>query len=84
MSHRCSTHHCDVLVGVASTFQQLTRLSFHLSVQMMAGDSSYSIVEYFGGDDGYRCGYCKNEKGNFSHGKFSLKELGDTAGLCLK
>uniref|UniRef100_A0AAY5JX97 Arginyl-tRNA--protein transferase 1 n=1 Tax=Esox lucius TaxID=8010 RepID=A0AAY5JX97_ESOLU len=34
-------------------------------------DSSYTIVEYFGGDDGYRCGYCKNEKGNFSHGMWS-------------
>ncbi|CAL8300218.1 unnamed protein product [Merluccius merluccius] len=33
----------------------------------MAGGNSYTIVEYFGGDDGYRCGYCKNEKGNFSH-----------------
>ncbi|XP_056147287.1 arginyl-tRNA--protein transferase 1 isoform X1 [Lampris incognitus] len=37
----------------------------------MAGNSSYTIVEYFGGDDGYRCGYCKNEKGNFSHGMWS-------------
>uniref|UniRef100_A0A6Q2XDF8 Arginyl-tRNA--protein transferase 1 n=1 Tax=Esox lucius TaxID=8010 RepID=A0A6Q2XDF8_ESOLU len=33
--------------------------------------ASYTIVEYFGGDDGYRCGYCKNEKGNFSHGMWS-------------
>uniref|UniRef100_A0AAY4E2F2 Arginyl-tRNA--protein transferase 1 n=1 Tax=Denticeps clupeoides TaxID=299321 RepID=A0AAY4E2F2_9TELE len=32
---------------------------------------SYSIVEYFGGQDGYRCGYCKNESGNFSHGMWS-------------
>lgn len=30
---------------------------------------SYTIVEYFGGDEGHRCGYCKNEKSNFSHGK---------------
>ncbi|KAM3606781.1 uncharacterized protein V6R79_023151 [Siganus canaliculatus] len=37
----------------------------------MAGNKSYTIVEYFGGDDGYRCGYCKNEKGNFSHGMWS-------------
>ncbi|XP_076020610.1 arginyl-tRNA--protein transferase 1 isoform X1 [Genypterus blacodes] len=36
----------------------------------MAGKSP-TIVEYFGGDDGYRCGYCKNEKGNFSHGMWS-------------
>ncbi|XP_069001204.1 arginyl-tRNA--protein transferase 1 isoform X3 [Embiotoca jacksoni] len=37
----------------------------------MAGNKSYTIVEYFGGDDGYRCGYCKNEIGNFSHGMWS-------------
>ncbi|XP_054885501.1 arginyl-tRNA--protein transferase 1 isoform X2 [Poeciliopsis prolifica] len=37
----------------------------------MAGNNSYTIVEYFGGDDGYRCGYCKNDKGNFSHGMWS-------------
>ncbi|KAF7669063.1 hypothetical protein LDENG_00245420, partial [Lucifuga dentata] len=37
----------------------------------MAGNKSYTIVEYFGGDDGYPCGYCKNEKGNFSHGMWS-------------
>ncbi|XP_077438399.1 arginyl-tRNA--protein transferase 1 isoform X3 [Vanacampus margaritifer] len=37
----------------------------------MAGNNSYTIVEYFGGEDGYRCGYCKNEKGNFSHGMWS-------------
>ncbi|KAK6328957.1 hypothetical protein J4Q44_G00009350 [Coregonus suidteri] len=37
----------------------------------MAAGSSYTLVEYFGGDDGYRCGYCKNEKGNFSHGMWS-------------
>nr|XP_015202277.1 PREDICTED: arginyl-tRNA--protein transferase 1 isoform X5 [Lepisosteus oculatus] len=37
----------------------------------MAAGSSYTIVEYFGGDDGYRCGYCKNENGNFSHGMWS-------------
>ncbi|XP_030604646.1 arginyl-tRNA--protein transferase 1 isoform X1 [Archocentrus centrarchus] len=37
----------------------------------MAGNRSYTIVEYFGGDDGYRCGYCKNQTGNFSHGMWS-------------
>ncbi|CAL8258385.1 unnamed protein product [Lota lota] len=37
----------------------------------MARNNSYTIVEYFGGDDGYRCGYCKNEKGNFSQGMWS-------------
>ncbi|XP_064370397.1 arginyl-tRNA--protein transferase 1 isoform X4 [Dromaius novaehollandiae] len=35
---------------------------------MAAAESSLSIVEYFGGEDGYRCGYCKNETGNLSHG----------------
>ncbi|XP_031140204.1 arginyl-tRNA--protein transferase 1 isoform X2 [Sander lucioperca] len=37
----------------------------------MAGNKSYTIVEYFGGDGGYRCGYCKNDEGNFSHGMWS-------------
>ncbi|KAL7384196.1 hypothetical protein ABVT39_026075 [Epinephelus coioides] len=37
----------------------------------MAGNKSYTIVEYFGGDCGYRCGYCKNDEGNFSHGMWS-------------
>ncbi|XP_026133704.1 arginyl-tRNA--protein transferase 1-like isoform X4 [Carassius auratus] len=37
----------------------------------MAAGGSYSIVEYFGGDGGYRCGYCKHETGNFSHGMWS-------------
>ncbi|XP_059215216.1 arginyl-tRNA--protein transferase 1 isoform X4 [Centropristis striata] len=37
----------------------------------MAGNKSYTIVEYFGGDCGYRCGYCKNDVGNFSHGMWS-------------
>lgn len=35
---------------------------------MAAAGGSPSIVEYFGGEDGYRCGYCKNETGNLSHG----------------
>lgn len=38
----------------------------------MATGGSYSIVEYFGGDDGYRCGYCKHESGNFSNGEWML------------
>ncbi|KAM8859770.1 arginyl-tRNA--protein transferase 1 isoform 6-T6 [Spinachia spinachia] len=37
----------------------------------MAGSKSYTMVEYFGGDSGYRCGYCKNDEGNFSHGMWS-------------
>ncbi|CAI5653577.1 unnamed protein product [Oreochromis niloticus] len=37
----------------------------------MAGNKSYTIVEYFGGEDGYRCGYCKNQTGNFSRGMWS-------------
>lgn len=39
----------------------------------MAGNMSYTIVEYFGGDEGHRCGYCKNEKSNISHGKWIIK-----------
>ncbi|KAF4090049.1 hypothetical protein AMELA_G00047480 [Ameiurus melas] len=38
---------------------------------MAAAGGSFSIVEYFGGDDGHRCGYCKNAKGNFSHGMWA-------------
>ncbi|XP_055083477.1 arginyl-tRNA--protein transferase 1 isoform X1 [Periophthalmus magnuspinnatus] len=37
----------------------------------MAENKSYTIVEYFGGDSGYQCGYCKNSVGNFSHGMWS-------------
>ncbi|MCJ8730871.1 hypothetical protein PDJAM_G00189480 [Pangasius djambal] len=37
----------------------------------MATGGSFSIVEYFGGDDGHRCGYCKNAMGNFSHGMWA-------------
>ncbi|XP_064173001.1 arginyl-tRNA--protein transferase 1 isoform X6 [Anguilla rostrata] len=37
----------------------------------MAAGNSYTIVEYFGGEDGYACGYCKSEKGNFSHGMWA-------------
>ncbi|XP_075573513.1 arginyl-tRNA--protein transferase 1 isoform X4 [Pelecanus crispus] len=38
---------------------------------MAAAGGSPSIVEYFGGEDGYRCGYCKNETGNLSHGMWA-------------
>ncbi|XP_071605723.1 arginyl-tRNA--protein transferase 1 isoform X2 [Heliangelus exortis] len=38
---------------------------------MAAAGSSPSIVEYFGGEDGYRCGYCKNDTGNLSHGMWA-------------
>ncbi|KAF5900378.1 arginyl-tRNA--protein transferase 1-like isoform X2, partial [Clarias magur] len=37
----------------------------------MAAGGSLSIVEYFGGDGGHRCGYCKNDTGNFSHGMWA-------------
>ncbi|XP_013927536.1 PREDICTED: arginyl-tRNA--protein transferase 1 [Thamnophis sirtalis] len=37
----------------------------------MMGGGSLSIVEYLGGDGGYRCGYCKNDSGNFSHGMWA-------------
>lgn len=30
---------------------------------------SPSIVEYFEGEDSYRCGYCKNESGSRSNGE---------------
>lgn len=33
------------------------------------GGGSLSILEYFGGEDGNRCGYCKSEAGNVSHGE---------------
>lgn len=31
--------------------------------------ASPSIVEYFDGEDAYRCGYCKNQSGSRSHGE---------------
>ncbi|XP_071987138.1 arginyl-tRNA--protein transferase 1 isoform X3 [Engystomops pustulosus] len=36
-----------------------------------AGGGSLSILEYFGGEDGNRCGYCKSEAGNMSHGMWA-------------
>jgi len=27
-----------------------------------------SIVEYFSGHEGYKCGYCKSTTTNYSHG----------------
>uniref|UniRef100_A0A8C8SFZ6 Arginyl-tRNA--protein transferase 1 n=1 Tax=Pelusios castaneus TaxID=367368 RepID=A0A8C8SFZ6_9SAUR len=38
---------------------------------MAEADHSPSIVEYFGGEGGYRCGYCKNETGYLSHGMWA-------------
>ncbi|XP_037760750.1 arginyl-tRNA--protein transferase 1 isoform X4 [Chelonia mydas] len=38
---------------------------------MAGADRSSSIVEYFGGEAGYRCGYCKNVTGNLSHGMWA-------------
>ncbi|NXS09166.1 ATE1 transferase, partial [Neodrepanis coruscans] len=35
---------------------------------MAAGGGSPSIVEFFGGEGGYRCGYCRSDTGNLSHG----------------
>ncbi|XP_060781372.1 arginyl-tRNA--protein transferase 1 isoform X2 [Neoarius graeffei] len=37
----------------------------------MAAAGSFSIVEYFGGDGGHRCGYCKDASGSFSHGMWA-------------
>ncbi|XP_073541469.1 arginyl-tRNA--protein transferase 1 isoform X4 [Phyllobates terribilis] len=36
-----------------------------------AGGGALSILEYFGGEDGNRCGYCKSEAGNVSHGMWA-------------
>lgn len=37
---------------------------------------SYSIVEYYGEQDGYKCGYCKSPNTNFSHGKYqSMQQI---------
>ena len=32
--------------------------------------NQYSIVEYMNDHSGYKCGYCKSEDTNFSHGKY--------------
>ncbi|CAH2322774.1 arginyl-tRNA-- transferase 1 isoform X2 [Pelobates cultripes] len=36
-----------------------------------AGGGSLTILEYFGGENGNRCGYCKSEAGNMSHGMWA-------------
>ncbi|XP_077311502.1 arginyl-tRNA--protein transferase 1 isoform X4 [Lithobates pipiens] len=36
-----------------------------------AGGGALSILEYFGGESGNRCGYCKSEAGNVSHGMWA-------------
>jgi len=33
--------------------------------------SDMSVVEYFAGHDGYRCGYCKSDDTNYSHGMWA-------------
>ncbi|XP_056351480.1 arginyl-tRNA--protein transferase 1 isoform X2 [Oenanthe melanoleuca] len=38
---------------------------------MAAGGGSPSIVEFFGGEDGDRCGYCRSDTGNLSHGMWA-------------
>ncbi|XP_059708083.1 arginyl-tRNA--protein transferase 1 isoform X1 [Haemorhous mexicanus] len=38
---------------------------------MATGGGSPSIVEFFGGEDGYRCGYCRSDTGNLSHGMWA-------------
>ncbi|XP_069719868.1 arginyl-tRNA--protein transferase 1 isoform X5 [Phaenicophaeus curvirostris] len=38
---------------------------------MAAGGASPSVVEFFGGEDGYRCGYCRSDTGNVSHGMWA-------------
>ncbi|KAM4668997.1 arginyl-tRNA--protein transferase 1 isoform 5-T5 [Amazona ochrocephala] len=52
----------------------LSRAAGHgqrVTAEMAAAGGSPTIVEYFGGEDGYRCGYCKNETGNLSHGMWA-------------
>ncbi|XP_074855854.1 arginyl-tRNA--protein transferase 1 isoform X5 [Carettochelys insculpta] len=39
--------------------------------KMAAAGHFSSIVEYFGGEGGYRCGYCKDVTGNLSHGMWA-------------
>ncbi|MGH0121692.1 UNVERIFIED_CONTAM: hypothetical protein FKN15_076288 [Acipenser sinensis] len=66
-----STYYCELK---DSTLNQTLTVSWELEKLQrvkMAASSTYSIVEYFGGEDGYKCGYCKNENGNFSHGMWS-------------
>ncbi|XP_063817917.1 arginyl-tRNA--protein transferase 1 isoform X2 [Pseudophryne corroboree] len=36
-----------------------------------ASGVSMSILEYLGGEEGNRCGYCKSEAGNISHGMWA-------------
>ncbi|XP_040217890.1 arginyl-tRNA--protein transferase 1 isoform X4 [Rana temporaria] len=36
-----------------------------------SGGGVLSILEYFGGESGNRCGYCKSEAGNVSHGMWA-------------
>ncbi|XP_053548617.1 arginyl-tRNA--protein transferase 1 isoform X1 [Bombina bombina] len=37
----------------------------------MASAGALTILEYFGGEDGNRCGYCKSDSGNLSHGMWA-------------
>uniref|UniRef100_A0AAY4DZS9 Arginyl-tRNA--protein transferase 1 n=1 Tax=Denticeps clupeoides TaxID=299321 RepID=A0AAY4DZS9_9TELE len=60
---------CDFILRINYDFSLSGNESFLVAPILFCG--SYSIVEYFGGQDGYRCGYCKNESGNFSHGMWS-------------
>lgn len=69
---QCSSDDANGVGGACRPAAPVTGQS-QLSVPKMAGNKSYTIVEYFGGGDGYRCGYCKNDKGNLSHGKCLIK-----------
>lgn len=40
---------------------------------------SSSVVEYFEGEDFYRCGYCKNESGSRSNGEQAGRPAGEGA-----
>ncbi|KAM4636497.1 arginyl-tRNA--protein transferase 1 isoform 3-T3 [Discoglossus pictus] len=58
----------------ASPILPVTRLRGRVgpgSKMASAGGGALSILEYFGGEDGNRCGYCKSESGNLSHGMWA-------------
>lgn len=44
---------------------------------------SSSIVEYFGSDEGHKCGYCRGLKSNLSHGIFSVLNMNSNESYCL-
>lgn len=46
-----------------------------------------SIIEYYAGNEGYKCGYCKKPDSNYSHGKifvFCYSEIDSYLISCTK